>query len=157
MTDEALKEPADKASRGDSRPEVPFWSIVPYLLITFAVAWGILGLYIGLTEQMSAWFGELTGQHPLFYLAVYAPALAALIVVLGRSGFGGLRRFLSRVLLWRCSLGWYAFLLFGVPMVFYIGAAIKGTLSEGVGFTSWGAWLSASHSAGTRERVGYGI
>lgn len=129
----------------DSQPQVPLWSLLPYLLITFAVAWGILGLYIGLPERMSAWFGELTGQHPLFYLAVYAPAIAAFIVIVHKSGIGGLLRFLSRIFLWRCSFGWYAFLILGVPLVFCIGAAIKGNLFEdGLTFTSGRGFLIAS-------------
>ena len=35
----------------------------------------------------------------------------------------GLRSFLSRLLLWRCSIIWYAFLFLGIPLIFYCGAA----------------------------------
>jgi hypothetical protein len=48
---------------------------------------------------MTEIFGELSGQHPLFILAVWAPAIAAFIVVTYNSGLGGLRRYLSRLLL----------------------------------------------------------
>jgi uncharacterized protein len=66
------------------------------------MAWGILGLYIFLPELMGTVFGLLTGNHPLFFLAVYAPAIAAFILVARNGGFTGLRRFLGRALLWRC-------------------------------------------------------
>ena len=89
------------------RPQVPFISLAPFLLIAFGLAWGILALFILLPKQMVEMFGELTGQHPLFFLAVYAPAIAAFIVVTYNAGAEGLRRYLARVLLWRCS-SWIA-------------------------------------------------
>jgi membrane protease YdiL (CAAX protease family) len=108
--------------------QVAFHALIPFLAITFAVAWTILGLYILLPQRMAAIFGPLTGQHPLFYLAVYAPAIAACVLVVRAAGASGLRRFLGRALLWRCSLAWYAFLLIGIPVIFIAGAALKGSL-----------------------------
>ena len=103
-------------------------SLVPFVLMTFGISWGILALYLFLTDQMTALFGQLTGDHPLFFLAVYAPAIAAFIIILQKAGVGGVQRYLTRLLLWRCSRYWYAFLLIGLPLVFYLGAAWKGTL-----------------------------
>lgn len=60
--------------------QVPFISLVPFLLITFGFTWGIFALFILLPELIVAMFGELTDQYPLFFLAVYAPAIAAFIV-----------------------------------------------------------------------------
>jgi len=77
------------------RDPIPFFSLVPFLLITFGLAWGILALFIFLPEQMSGIFGKLTGQHPLFFLAVYEPAIAAFIVVAYNGGTSGLRRYLA--------------------------------------------------------------
>ena len=88
--------------------EVPFNALVPFLLVAFGLAWGILALFIFLNDQMTALFGALTGQHPLFFLAVYAPAIAAFMLVLYYAGVDGLRRYLARLLLWRCSPAWYA-------------------------------------------------
>jgi len=115
---------------GHKEHNVPFVSIVPFLLIAFGLTWGILSLFIFLTGTMTKLVGELTGQHPLFFLAVYAPAIAGFITVTWYGGREGLRRFGSRFLLWRCSRIWYAFLLIGVPLIFYLGAALKGTLFE---------------------------
>lgn len=113
-----------------NKPLIPFKSLLLFLLIAFGIAWGILALFILLPNQMNAAFGELSGNHPLFFLAVYAPAIAAFIVILYNAGVGGLRRYLSRLLLWRCSVGWYAFLLIGIPLLYYGGAALKGNLIE---------------------------
>jgi membrane protease YdiL (CAAX protease family) len=116
---------------------VPFRSFVPFLLISFGLAWGILGLYIFLPERMGVVFGQITGNHPLFYLAVYAPAIAAFTLVARTGGIAGLQSFLGRVLLWRCSAAWYAFLIIGVPLIFIGGSAFRGNLlSEPFPFAS---------------------
>ena len=121
-----------------------FRSLTPFLLISFGIAWGILGLYILLPDLMGTVFGQLTGNHPLFFLAVYAPAIAAFIFVARNGGFGGLRRFLGRALLWRCSVAWYAFLIIGMPLIFIGGSAIRGNLlTEPFPFSSFQALLVA--------------
>ncbi len=123
---------------------IPFVSLAPFLFISFGLAWGILGLFIFLPAPMTAIFGQLTGQHPLFYLAVYAPAIAAFILVAYHGGMGGLRRYLSRLLLWRCSPFWYAFLIIGIPLVFIGGSALKGNLfTEPFPFASIPAFVAA--------------
>jgi len=114
-----------KKSTVANRWQIPFISLIPFLLIAFGLAWGILALFIFLQDQMTAIFGQLTGEHPLFFLAVYAPAIAAFIIVMYKAGTSGLRRYLARVLLWRCSLLWYAFLIIGLPLIFYVGSACK--------------------------------
>ncbi|MEE4607396.1 MAG: CPBP family intramembrane glutamic endopeptidase, partial [Desulfobacteraceae bacterium] len=70
-------------------------------------------------------FGPLTGEHPLFYLAVYAPAISALALILYRQGIDGTRRFLSRLTLWRASIHWYVLLIVVVPLVFHAAALFK--------------------------------
>jgi hypothetical protein len=117
---------------------VSFRAITPFLLVSFGLAWGILGLYIFLPNPMERMFGQLSGTHPLFYLAVYAPAISAFIQVIRFGDIAGLRRFLGRFLLWRCSAGWYVFIIIGIPVIFICGAALKGTLfSEPFPFESF--------------------
>lgn len=104
--------------------------LIPFFAMTFLIAWGILALYIFSPEPMAGWFGNLTGEHPLFYLAVYAPAIAALILILYRHGAEGGRRFLSRLLLWRASIHWYVLLIVVVPLVFYASALLKNGIDD---------------------------
>jgi membrane protease YdiL (CAAX protease family) len=123
---------------------VQFWSFTPFLLISFGIAWCVLGLYIFLPEFMGTMFGQLTGNHPLFFLAVYAPAIAALSLVARNGGIGGLRRFLGRALLWRCGAAWYVFLIIGIPLIFISGSALRGNLfAEPFPFASLQALLVA--------------
>ena len=123
---------------------IPFTSIIPFLIIAFGLAWGILALFIFLPDQMTALFGQLTGQHPLFFLAVYAPAIAAFTVITVRAGVSGLRRYLSRLLLWRCSPYWYLFLILVIPVIYLAGSAIKGNLTAEIfPFASFGSLMLA--------------
>ena len=110
--------------------DLPFRALALFLAFTFGIAWGILAAFIFFPETMVGLFGEITGQHPLFYLAVWAPAIAAFILVLRWAGLEGLRRYIRRALLWRCSWGWYTFLLLGVPLVFFAGSLFKGNLTD---------------------------
>ena len=131
--------PVDTVSRAY---QVPFSSFIPFLLISFGLAWGILGSYIFLQGKMVSVFGQITGNHPLFFLAVYAPAIAAFILVARTGGLAGLSRFINPALLWRCSAAWYAFLIIGIPLIFIGGSAIRGNLfSEPFPFASLQALL----------------
>ena len=107
---------------------LPFRSFTPFLLISFGLAWGILGLYVFLPERMGGLSGQITGNHPLFFLAVYAPAIAAFTIVARTGGLPGLRYILGWVLLWRCGAVWYAFLIVGIPLIFIGGSALRGNL-----------------------------
>jgi hypothetical protein len=131
-------------SNASDAPTFSLATLVPFLMIAFGLAWGIIALYILLPEQMAGLFGEISGQHPLFYLAVYAPAIAALAIILYKTGRAGTRRFLGRLLLWRASAAWYAFLLLGIPLLFYAGALWKGlSPAELVPVSAVGAYLVA--------------
>ncbi len=101
-------------------------TLLPFLAVTFSITWGVLGFYNLAPARASAWFGEISGSHPLFLLATWAPAIAALGLVYAYAGTAGLRRFLRRLLLWRCSVGWVAFVLIGLPLVFVAGSLIQG-------------------------------
>lgn len=116
-------------SDSPSKTRVPSAALPPFVLITFAITWGITGFYIVWPDTAVAWFGEISGSHPAFFLATWAPAFAAFFVVLRHGGVAGIRAFLSRLTLWRCSTGWAAFLLIGIPITFAAGAWVKGTLT----------------------------
>jgi uncharacterized protein len=131
-------------SPNNNQQQMGFALLTPFLLITFGLGWGILALFIFLPGQMTRMFGEMTGQHPLFFLAVWAPAIAAFVVVMQRAGFSGLKRYLGRLLLWRACLPWYAFLIVGIPLLFFSGSALKGNLfTEPFPFTAPSALLAA--------------
>jgi len=102
--------------------------LVPFFIISFGLAWTIVGLLLLFPEYLRLLFGDLSPKHPLFILAVYSPAIAAIALVLWSGGIDALKSYLSRFLLWRAHWGWYAYLLIGIPFLFYSGAALKGNL-----------------------------
>ncbi len=105
---------------------MPSPMLLPFFSLSFLITWGVTGLYILAPARAVAWFGEISGAHPLFFLATWAPAIAALVLILQHAGVSGLRAFLSRLLLWRCSAGWAAFVLLGLPLVFVAGSLLRG-------------------------------
>ncbi len=106
--------------------DLPSHALALFFAITFATTWGIIGAYIAFPDQTVGIFGELSGVHPLFFVATWAPAIAAFVVVLCYCGWRGLGRFLSRLALWRCAPVWWLFILVGIPLVFMAGSLIKG-------------------------------
>ena len=115
------------AARPARAPDaIPSVALLSFLVVTFAIAWGVIGLYVFAPGRTTAWFGDISGSHPLFFLATWAPGISAVIVLLTFGGAAGLRSFMSRLLLWRGPAGWAAFILVGLPLVFVAGSLIKG-------------------------------
>lgn len=106
--------------------DLPTSALLPFVILTFGIAWGVFALFAFASDTVEALFGPPSGHHPLFILAVYAPAISALLLVGRRAGAHGVRAFLSRVLLWRAPAIWYVILLVGLPALYYAGAMVKG-------------------------------
>lgn len=102
--------------------------LIPFVLGAFGLTWGLAIVYVAFPSTVESLFGPLSMTNPLFILAVYAPAIAAIGIVLFVAGLPGIRRFLKRALLWRCPLRWYAFILVGIPAIMYAGAAMNGAI-----------------------------
>lgn len=118
--------------------------LLPFLIIAFGWGWSLVAVIPLFPDVIESLFGELSNRNPVFVLAVDSPAIAAIALVLWSGGPGALKRFLSRLLLWRAHWGWYLFLLVGIPVLFYAAALMRGTLfTDPFPFTSVAALLSA--------------
>lgn len=106
--------------------DVPTRALAGFFALTFAITWGIVGVYIAFPDWASDRFGALSGAHPFFFLATWAPALSAVVWVSVFTGVRGLKLFFSRLFFWRGSPLWAIFILIGIPMVFVMGSLIKG-------------------------------
>lgn len=111
-------------------------TLIPYLLITFGLTWGLALLLMLFYDPIVAIFGEVSPGNPLFILAVYSPAIAGVGLVLWHYGLRGLASFLRRLTLWRMPAGWWLFLILGLPAVFFLGAALNGVRFE-FPFSPW--------------------
>ena len=109
-----------------SAGSVPSSALVLYVVITFAITWSVAGIYIFAPERAAAALGEISGLHPLYFLATWAPAIAGFSVVLLHGGRRGARAFLARVLLWRCGASWWLLILLGIPVIYMAGSLLKG-------------------------------
>ena len=118
-------------------------TLIPFLVITFGLTWGIAVLLILFTDQITSIFGEIGTTNPLIILAVYSPGIAGVFLVWRFYGLKGLGSFFRRLTLWRMPLVWWLFLILGIPVVFYIGAAIKGTIHDPLPFSSLSQALPA--------------
>jgi membrane protease YdiL (CAAX protease family) len=125
----------EKNEQGPQTHAIASRWLVFFLLIVFGLAWSLFALFFFATDWAVQTFGELSGRHPLFILAVYAPAIAALLLIGFTAGGSGVARFLSRLFLWRASPWWYVFLLLGFPVISFAGAALKGNAMTAPMFT----------------------
>jgi membrane protease YdiL (CAAX protease family) len=113
-------------SRSTLPARIPSSALLAFVGITFLITWGLVGVYILFPDTATAWFGEISGSHPFFFVATWSPAISAFVIVFLYAGTSGIRAFLSRLFLWRCSAGWAAFILVGLPLVFVVGSLLKG-------------------------------
>lgn len=105
--------------------QVPTFALIFFFALTFAITWGVVSMYVVAPDWASSSFGEISGSHPFFFLATWAPAISAFVLVLSIGGLAGLKAFLSRLFMWRVSPFWVVFTLVVVPVVFMIGSAFK--------------------------------
>ncbi len=112
-------------------------ALTPFLVITFALTWGLAAVAIMFADQVVAIFGEFGLTNPLVILAIYAPGIAGVLVVGWYLGWKGLGNFFRRLTLWRAPLIWWLFLVLGIPAVVYTGAIIKGTINDPFPFSPW--------------------
>lgn len=112
-------------------------ALVPYLAISFGLTWGLAALLLLFYDPITAIFGEVGYSNPLFILAVYSPAIAGIFLVWRHYGLKGLASFFRRLTLWRTTAIWWLFLIAGIPLLFYISAALQGPISNPFPFSPW--------------------
>lgn len=128
-----------------------------FLILTFVIGWGVLVVLALFTAQIEAVFGPLSGTNPVFILAVYSPAITAVILIWHDGGFSAVRRYLGRLRLWRMSTAWWLGLLLGVPALKYLSALFNGTAAD-FPFSPWYTLLPALVLAlfiGPVEEIGW--
>ncbi len=131
--------------------------LVAFFILTFVVGWGVLAMLILFLDQIEAAFGEVTSTNPVFILAVYSPAIAAVVLVWRHGGTSDLRSFLGRLGRWRMPVVWWLVLVLGIPAGKYLSAAFNGTLTE-FPFSPWYGVLPAIVAAlliGPVEEIGW--
>jgi membrane protease YdiL (CAAX protease family) len=84
-----------------------------FLAITFGITWAIAVMALGFSAWFEAHFGPLSSSSPFFYVAVWAPNIAALVLTSARGGVAAVKDLFSRLFRWRASAWvWFAALAF---------------------------------------------
>lgn len=109
----------------------------PFLAITFGLTWGIAVLVLLFTDPIVRVFGQIGPTNPLYILAVYGPAFSAFFLIWRYYGIRGLGNYLSRLTLLRMPYTWWLFLIAGVPALFFLAAAIGGTITDSFPYQPW--------------------
>jgi membrane protease YdiL (CAAX protease family) len=112
-------------------------TLIPFLALSFGLTWGLAALLILFYDQVVAIFGVISLTNPLFILAVYSPGFAGVFLVWRHYGIRGLGGFFRRLTLWRAPVLWWLFLILGIPMLAYAGAAVKGSIRDPFPFSPW--------------------
>lgn len=110
-----------------------------YIALTFLITWGIAVLVLAAPQVSENLFGPLNSSAPHFYVAVYAPAIAAIAVTSIFSGKAGLKTLFSGYVR-KTSAAWWVVGLFIFPLIFLAGQLVWSLLglTEGpVGLNRW--------------------
>jgi len=99
-----------------------------FFLLTFGISWGVPGLLLLVSSLTDAVEVNLAAYSPLYYLAVWAPAIAAFATIGVTQGRVGIRAYLGRLLHWRAGVPWYLLILLGVPII-NLGASLLTQLA----------------------------
>ena len=84
----------DRTQDDPTREKGRLW---PFLLLTFAISWGIGGAYLAFPKPLTAAFGPFAYATPAYYVAAWAPTLAAVILTFTARGPAGLSALLRRL------------------------------------------------------------
>lgn len=109
--------------------------------IAFAITWIIVGLYIWNAEAVTRLIGPMALGAPAFYLAVYAPALAAIAVTAARYGRTGLAGLFGSLLRIRAKWIWIAISLLGYPALWLLTSLVAAGSDGRLAAFDFQPWL----------------
>ncbi len=108
---------------------------------TYAITWGLAALLLLAPELMACLFGPFSTESPIYYLAVYAPGITALILTGTREGTVGIVRLLATLRPRWSSAPYYAAVLLGWPLLDTVAltaqAAITGGTTASIDYVHW--------------------
>jgi CAAX protease family protein len=110
-----------KRDKNGLRGVIQRYPLVTYFLLAYAFSWLMVAL--------------ISVSFIFALLALFGPALAAIIVSGAAEGRSGVGKLLRRVVLWRAGIPWYAVAI-GLPLVVAVAALGVQSLAAGTPFVS---------------------
>ncbi len=109
-----------------------------FIVLTFGITWSIGALVMMAPEWFNEWFGPFNNRSPIFYLAVWAPNIAAIAITAVAGGWSAIRDIIGRLLRWRVRL-WVWVVAFGFHPVLMLVVELVG-LAFGDPLPTWSNW-----------------
>ena len=114
--------------------------ILLFFVISFAITWSVLGLYLWNGPWMTTAFGPMRLGAPMFFVAVSAPAMAAIILTFYRNGWRGVVSFLVSLFRVRAYWPWILISFLGYPLLWFFvnfGTSIWFNRLDQFDFSPW--------------------
>jgi membrane protease YdiL (CAAX protease family) len=103
-----------------------------FFALTFAISWGVGGLFLALPTKLEPIFGPLGPHNPVFYVLAYAPTLSALILASVLGGSAGVK-FLFATLVRPFGMTWLIVAVLLIPAI----ALLLVLLLPLIGYAKW--------------------
>lgn len=100
-----------------------------FFVLTFAISWGLGALALWRGNILPALLGP-DYQVVLFFVSVYGPAIAALLIVGVRGRGAALAAYLRRLTIWRVGWAPWAIVLLGMPLLRLLQALINAAFGN---------------------------
>jgi uncharacterized protein len=114
------------------------YGIYLFVALTFGITWSIGALVMIAPEWFNEWFGPFNNRSPIFYLAVWAPNIAAIAITAVAGGWSAIRDIIGRLLLWRVRLWVWVVALCFHPVLMLVVELVG--LAFGDPLPTWSNW-----------------
>ena len=114
-----------------------------FFSLTFLVTWAICGIYLLTPKAATAIFGPMKTGSPIFFAAVYAPSVCAVVLTLIREGPAGLLAMGASAIRIAGRWWWVLAALIGYPLLWLVVSMIQA-LATGKSLASvpYGNWYA---------------
>jgi membrane protease YdiL (CAAX protease family) len=93
---------------------------------SFGVTWGIAALALLIPDVLERLFGKMATTSPLYFLAVYAPSLVAILLTVSRRGWRSGLHLIGTLQPRKANLPFYIAVLLGWPMLNRLALLLQG-------------------------------
>jgi membrane protease YdiL (CAAX protease family) len=111
---------------------------------TFGVTWGIAAFALLIPNVLERLFGKLSTTSPLYFLAVYAPSLVAIVLTVFWRGWPSGLQLIGTLRPRKANLPFYLAVLLGWPILDRLALAVQGMVTgTPTAWLDFGRWYMA--------------
>lgn len=117
--------------------------LVRFFLGCFLITWGLAILWVLFPGPLTRILGPMSATNPIFFLAVSAPSLLAVVLTWFEEGGQGVIRLLRQLVKLPSRWQWYAVVFGGMCLVDFLATEVRHLGDPSARTFSLGAWLYA--------------